>query len=237
MGVALALRIATTTVIALHISRISKPYSGSRVTSCAQENAIRTNLKGGRNNISSQYCFSIANNILKEMKMKNIALFTFAVALAAPAAWAATTIDAANAPQGAHVQSGSPDCQVSGFTVTCSSYDLAGVGRTNATATLSATYSGTVLCTNPAGNIAPGQTQNPTIATTSGQLSPKNGRLTVPSLTSASQATIEAALLQNTSCPNRKWTKSMQSGSIQVVGFTYTLTFAGYSGPYILITD
>lgn len=169
--------------------------------------------------------------------MKNIALLTFAVALAAPAAWAATTINQANAPQGTHVQSGTPDCQIVGFTVTCSSYDLAGVGRTNATADLSATYSGIVLCTNPAGNVAPGQTQNPTIETTSGQLSSKNGRLTVPSLASASQATIEAALLQNTSCPNRKWTKSMQSGSIEVVGFTYTLTFAGFNAPYILITD
>jgi hypothetical protein len=120
--------------------------------------------------------------------------------------------------------------------VTCSSYDLAGVGHTNATANLSVTYSGTVLCTNPGGTVAPGQTQNPSISTSSGQLSPKNGRMTVPSLSSADQATIEAALVQNTSCPNRKWTKSVQSGSIAIVGFTYTLTFAGYNSAYITIS-
>lgn len=169
--------------------------------------------------------------------MKNVALFTVAVALAAPVAWAATTINAANAPSGTHVQSGTPACQIDGFVVTCSSYDLAGVGNTNANATLSATYSGTVLCTNPGGNVAPGQTENPTIPTSTGQLSPKNGRLAVPALTSANQTTIETALKQSTSCPTIKWTKSVQAGSITLVGFTYTLTFAGFSGPYITITD
>lgn len=162
---------------------------------------------------------------------------TFAVALAAPAAWAATTINSANAPNGTHVQSGTPGCQLDGYTVVCSGYDLAGVGKTDATANLSATYSGTVLCTNKGGNVAPGQTQNPTIDMSSGSLRAKNGRLNVPSLTSATQATIESALMQNTSCPNlRHWTKSMQTGSITLVGFTYTLTFTGFNGPYITIT-
>jgi hypothetical protein len=170
--------------------------------------------------------------------MKPLVLSAFGAALAASAAWAATPVfNPSNAPQGTHLQSGTPDCQVSGLVVTCSSYDLAGVGNTNATATLSATYSGTVLCTNPAGNVAPGQTQNPTINTSSGRLSPKNGRLTVPSLSSTSdQATIEAALLQNTSCPNGKWSKSVQPDSIALVGYTYTLTFSGYRGPYIMIS-
>jgi hypothetical protein len=170
--------------------------------------------------------------------MKTLALFAFGAALAATAAWAATPIiNPSNAPQGTHLQSGTPDCQVSGFVVTCSAYVLAGVGNTNATANLSVTYTGTVLCTNPGGNVAPGQTKNPTINTSSGRLSSKNGKLTVPSLSSTSdQATIEAALTQNTSCPNGKWTKSVQPGSISLVGYTYTLTFAGFSGPYIMIS-
>jgi hypothetical protein len=162
--------------------------------------------------------------------------WAFIAALAVPAAWAATTIDPSAAPNGTHVQSGTPTCTESGFTVTCSSYDLAGVGNKNATANLSVTYSGTVLCTNPAGNVAPGQTEYPSIPTSTGSLQPKNGRLTVPELTSATQSQIEAALMQNTSCPNRKWTKSVQSGSIAIVGFTYTLTFQGYQSPYITIT-
>jgi len=162
--------------------------------------------------------------------------WAFVAALVVPAAWAATTINPSAAPNGTHVQSGTPMCTESGSTVTCSSFDVAGVGNKNATANLSVTYSGTVLCTNPAGNVAPGQTQNPTIPTSTGSLQPKNGRLTDPELTSASQSDIEAALLQNTSCPNRKWTKSVQAGSIAIVGFTYTLTFAGFQSPYITIT-
>lgn len=168
--------------------------------------------------------------------MKNLASLTLATALAIPAAWAATVYNDAAAPNGTHVQSGTPMCQESGFTVTCSSYDLAGVGNTNATGSLSVTYSGTVLCTNPAGNVAPGQTQYPSIATSTGKLSPKNGRMTVPVLTSADQATIEAALEEHTSCPNRKWTKSVQAGTIAIAGYTYTLTFAGYNSAYITIT-
>jgi len=168
--------------------------------------------------------------------MKNSMSWAFVAALAVPAAWAATTIDPSAAPTGTHVQSGTPSCTESGFTVTCSSYDLAGVGNKNATANLSVTYSGTVLCINPAGNIAPGQTENPSIPTSTGSLQPKNGRLTVPELTSATQAQIEAALMEKTTCPNRKWTKSVQAGSIAIVGFTYTLTFQGFQSPYITIT-
>ena len=75
------------------------------------------------------------------------------------------------------------------------------------------------------------------MTTSSGKLSPKNGRLTVPSLSSSTdQASIEALLMQNTRCPNGKWTKSVEAGSIDLVGYTYTLMFQGYSGPYLTIT-
>jgi hypothetical protein len=168
--------------------------------------------------------------------MNKLVPFALATALAIPSAWAATVFDDAAAPNGTHVQSGTPTCQETGFTVTCSSYDLAGVGRTNATADLTVTYSGTVLCTNPAGNVAPGQTQYPPLKTSTGSIQPKNGRMTVPLLSSANQATIEAALMLNTNCPNRKWTKSVQAGSIAIVGYTYTLTFAGYNSAYITIS-
>jgi hypothetical protein len=168
--------------------------------------------------------------------MRNSMSWAFVAALAVPAAWAATTIDPSAAPNGTHVQSGTPGCTESGFTVTCNSFDLAGVGNKDATANLVVTYTGTVLCINPAGNVAPGQTQNPMIPETTGKLEPKNGRLTVPELTSATQTEIENALMLNTKCPNRKWTKSVQTDTIAIVGFTYTVTFTGFKTPYITIT-
>ena len=68
------------------------------------------------------------------------ALSTMALFVAAPPASAAivSTINPANAPTGAHFQRGSASCVVSGVTVTCSSYQLAGVGNSDATASLSA---------------------------------------------------------------------------------------------------
>ena len=63
---------------------------------------------------------------------------------------------------------------------------------------------GTVLCEKPAGNVAPGQTQNPTIPKSTGKLEPKNGRLAVPVLTSATQSEMETALMRKTNCPNGK---------------------------------
>src|SRR5918995_4905690 len=78
-------------------------------------------------------------------------------ALAAVPALAAGTpvFNDAAAPSGTHVQTGSPSCAfVTGTeNVTCSTYELAGVGNTNATATLTATYSATVDCRNRGGNV------------------------------------------------------------------------------------
>jgi hypothetical protein len=178
-----------------------------------------------------------------EINMKSFALMTFAAALAAPAAWAGDTVtfNSANAPNGTHVQSGTVGCtsDETTLTVSCSSYELAGVGNKDATATLAVTYSGTVLCTNAGGNIVPGQTKYPTISTSTGKMSPKNGRLTVPALTSTTDtATIEQALMGATKCPNLKnWTKSVQPGSMGLVSYHYTLDFTGYKGSYISISD
>jgi hypothetical protein len=145
-----------------------------------------------------------------------------------------TTFNPANAPTGTHVQTGSPSCTVSGLNVSCSSFELAGVGNTNATANLSATYSATVVCINAGGNPSDGQHQGTfTASATSGQLSPKNGRLTVPSL-SATAPTEQQFLAQQT-CPNPNWTPTIPGG-ITLSSFTYTVSFAGFSGPYITIT-
>ena len=157
-----------------------------------------------------------------------------ALAIASPA-WAATTINPANAPNGTHFKSGSASCSVSSSgTVTCTGFTLAGVGNTNVTANLSATYSGTVVCRNGGGQLSDSQHQGTfTQASTSGTLQPKNGNVTVPSL-SATAPTPEQFIAQQ-SCPNPNWTPELQ-GTITLTGFTYTVTFAGFNAPYITIT-
>ena len=61
-------------------------------------------------------------------------------------AFAATTINPAAAPTGTHLQTGSIGCSVDSATllVTCSTFELAGVGNSNATGSLNATYNATV---------------------------------------------------------------------------------------------
>lgn len=154
----------------------------------------------------------------------------------AVAAASTTTFNAANAPTGTHVQSGSPTCSVgSNNLVTCSTYQLAGVGNANATGSLDATYTATVQCRNHGGQIVEVKSQAESTPTSTGSLSPKNGKLTVPSLSSGpvpSASDFEAMA----TCPNGNWTKELESGTVTLSSFTYTLTFAGFSGPYITIT-
>ena len=154
------------------------------------------------------------------------------------AASAATTINPANAPMGTHFSAGtSATCSVDSSTqlVTCSSYQLAGVGNSNATGALDTTYSATVDCTNHGGTTVPVKASVQTAPTTTGSLSPKNGKLTVPSLNSSPVPTNKQFEDQAT-CPNPNWTKSVRGGTITLSNFTYTLTFDGFSGPFITIT-
>jgi hypothetical protein len=159
-----------------------------------------------------------------------------AAALLVAVAAASTTFNAANAPTGTHVQTGTPSCSVdSNGLVTCSSYQLAGVGNANATGSLDATYTATVQCRNHGGQIVEVKSQAESAPTSTGSLSPKNGKLTVPSLTSGPVPSAGDFEAQAT-CPNGNWTKELEGGTVALSGFTYTLTFAGFSGPYITIT-
>jgi hypothetical protein len=174
--------------------------------------------------------------------MKRLAIIAtlsvLAVALSASAALAdqTTTFNSAAAPEGTHLVEGTPfpTCTVTGLDVSCNSYELAGVGNTDATATLSVTYAATVVCINNGGNPSDGQHQGAfTTVTSSGELSPVNGRLTIPSL-SATAPTEEEFLAQQT-CPNPNWTPTIPGG-ITLSSFTYTVTFEGFTGAYITIT-
>ena len=171
------------------------------------------------------------------MKLRNflIAAVLGIVAAISTIALAVTTFDASAAPSGTHVQTGTPTCSLSGGVVTCSSYELAGVGNTNATATLNSNYSATVQCRNHGGQIVEVKSQVTNVPSTTGQLSPKNGRLTVPSLSSA-PAPSDAQFEAQATCPNGNWTKETLESSIALTSFTYTLHFTGFTGNFITIT-
>ena len=164
-------------------------------------------------------------------------LSTFVLALSPSAALAAitTTIDPANGPTGAHFQAGtSATCTVSGATVSCSSYEIAGVGNANASGALNATYTATVLCSNNGvnkNNSVEAQTTFSSQPATTGNLNPKNGKLTVPSLSTSAPSAPPAG-----SCPNGNWTAAFAQGSPTLQSFTYTLTFAGFTGAWLTIT-
>lgn len=173
------------------------------------------------------------------------ALSALLVALSATAAQAAIvrTINPAAAPNGTHFAGGTDaTCTVSGTTVRCggtpsgtTSYQLAGVGHIDATATLSATYSATIVCRNGGGNLSDSQHQG-TFNSTTGPVpltSNKNGRLTVPPLSQSAPS--QSDFLAQQSCPNPNWTPEV-SGGITLSSFTYTLHFVGFTGNYIRIT-
>jgi hypothetical protein len=142
------------------------------------------------------------------------------------------TINPANAPGGTHVQSGTIGCSVGqdGLTVTCSTFELAGVGNTNATVLLTAEYSGTIDCRNRGGNIVESHETTFADESTATVTSRKNGRLAVP----AETASPDLALAEP--CPNPNWTPEFQPGTLTLDSFTYTVTFAGFTQPYITQT-
>lgn len=159
--------------------------------------------------------------------------------LGASSALAATvlTVNFANAPSGTHFVTGTatPTCSISALAVSCNSYELAGVGNANATATLDVGYSATVQCRNHGGKIVEVHSQITSVSASTGQLEPKNGRLAVPALSSAPAPTA-AQFEALATCPNPNWTPEILTGSISLSSFVYALTFEGFTAPAITIT-
>jgi hypothetical protein len=165
------------------------------------------------------------------------ALSMLLVALSASPALASqqTTINPENAPPGTHLQTGTIGCTVTGQTVSCSSFELAGVGHTNATLKLTVTYTATIDCRNPGGHVVESHSQDVTVRSGPIKLrSTKNGRLTVPEVSVS--APTKHQILAQANCPNPNWTPEVRKGSITLESFRYTLKFQGFSGAYIKIT-
>jgi hypothetical protein len=155
-----------------------------------------------------------------------------ASAVVAPGTYTPTadSFNSANAPGSSHLTSGSPSCTVNlDRSILCSSYVLGGVGNTNATVSLVASYSATIDCTNKGGNLVESHTSDFTASSTATVASTRNGQLTVPTRSASPFSAPQV-------CPNPNWTPSIRGGTVTLNSFTYTLTFAGFASPYITIT-
>ena len=112
-----------------------------------------------------------------------------------------TTFGGAAFAQAGHFV-GTPVCTDQGTTLECTG-KVAGLGGTTFEITVTAPGTATVACTNPAGNVAPGQTFDTTAEGTSGpQPTPRNGqfRFTVETVTPTAPPG---------SCPNPMWTATV----------------------------
>jgi hypothetical protein len=113
----------------------------------------------------------------------------------------ATTFAGAALAQSGHFV-GTPTCTDIGTQVQCSG-KVAGLGGTTFTITVSAAGTASVTCTNPAGNVAPGQSFSTTVTGTSGPFAtPRNGQ-------SQFTVTSTAPTAPPGSCPNPKWTATV----------------------------
>jgi hypothetical protein len=161
-----------------------------------------------------------------------IAFPAAASAAVAPGTYTPTadSFNSANAPGSSHLTSGTPSCTVNtALDVNCSAYVLGGVGNTNATVSLTASYSATIDCTNHGGNLVESHTSTFSDSSSATVASTRNGQLRVPAQSASAFGAPQV-------CPNPNWTPSIRPGTLTLNSFTYTLTFAGFSSPYITIT-
>jgi hypothetical protein len=119
---------------------------------------------------------------------------------------AAMTVAAFAFPTTAFAQSGhfvgQQTCTDTGTTVTCDG-KVAGLGGTTFTILVSAQGTAEVTCTNPAGNVAPGQSFDFTASGQSGPFpTPRNGQSPYTVSTNAPSA-------PPGSCPNPQWTATV----------------------------
>jgi len=85
-----------------------------------------------------------------------------------------------------------------GTTLTASG-SVAGLGNEDVTVLLNASGTGTIVCTNPAGHVAPGQTSDVNVSGSQTITDVKNGRVDFNVTTAQPVAPPDA-------CPNPKWT-------------------------------
>jgi hypothetical protein len=154
----------------------------------------------------------MSSTIRNQARLAGVALAA-AVALAAP-------VDVAFAQSG-HFNDRTWTCTDIGTQVECSG-KVSGLGGTTFEVTLEADGIGSVECTNPGGNVAPGQDTAIDAEGSSGpQPTPRNGNFTFEALT-----TDEPVVPNTPTCPNDSWTADVVDVMFTSVA-TLTLTEDG----------
>jgi hypothetical protein len=123
---------------------------------------------------------------------------------------------------GVHFQGPAPQLTCTANSCSFTTFTLAGLGQGTGTATLDVTATFKTQCTNPGGNVAPGQDATTTatsgpqpFSTTSG------GKATVQGQT----VTVTAPTSATITCPNSSWTGSVVGQP--TLSATLTVTFNG----------
>ena len=106
-----------------------------------------------------------------------------------------------------------PTCTDQGLTLNCTG-NVSGLGQGDLTVNISSPATATTTCTNPAGNVAPGQTFTFQASGTQVVTVDKNGRATF-------NLTTEAPTAPAGSCPNPMWTATVTDvtfGDVTLIG-------------------
>jgi hypothetical protein len=160
-------------------------------------------------------------------------LSLMALAVAAVPALAVTNFN--NAPSGAHYRNGfaQPVCSTNQVTdtVSCTGTTIGGVGNTAATVSLSVTATANLTCTNRGGNLVEPHSSTVTDTTSAREFPSRNGQIIIDPI---SERITAGDVTGAFTCPNPNWTERVQS--ITVTGFTYTVTFDGFTQPAIRVT-
>jgi hypothetical protein len=138
-----------------------------------------------------------------------------AIAITALAAFVGLAFGAAPAYAQAGHFVGEPDCTDIGTQVRCTG-KVAGLGGTTFEITIAAAGIASVECTNPGGNVAPGQDTAVNVAGTTDPLAtPRNGQFRFTVTTDDPEP-----LPPTPTCPNEQWTPNI----VDVTFTTATLT-------------
>jgi hypothetical protein len=164
---------------------------------------------------------------MNNLSMRYTTTAVIAIALASMLMVVPTNIYAPKSTtSGVHFQGPAPtlNCPTGSDTCTVNSFTLAGLGSGTGTASLDITGTFDVTCTNPGGNIAPGQ--DTTATGTSGDVgfNTQNGKAIIGPLSATLE---EPTTFPARTCPNSSWTPNAVEGTGTITSAVLTVDFEG----------